>query len=377
MLSMQTRILETIKEIPGREKHVMDFVLPKKLEASEPPEARGLQRDEVRLMVSDFCNQSLNHTRFRQLKEYLQPGDVLVINTSATINAALPACRADGQLLYVHLSTRLQAALWVVELRQPGETGTEPYLTAKSGETLALPAEGYLQLLTPYRPEHRRPSGGQPAQVRLWLAELVITENWQDYLARHGFPIRYKYVHQRWPLAYYQTVFATEPGSAEMPSAGRAFTPEIITELVAHGIQIAPLVLHTGVASLEAEEPPYEEYFRISAATAQVVNHAHHAGARVIAVGTTAVRALESAASVDHQVHPFEGWTDLVITPERGLFVVDGLLTGMHEPRSSHLMMLAALAGYDHIVWTYRAALECGYLWHEFGDLHLILPGAS
>jgi S-adenosylmethionine:tRNA ribosyltransferase-isomerase len=163
-------------------------------------------------------------------------------------------------------------------------------------------------------------------------------------------------------------------GSAEMPSAGRAFTPELITRLIAQGVQFAPLILHTGVASLEEHEPPYEEYYRVPAASARLINNARAAGRRILAVGTTSVRALETVADTDGSVHAGEGWTDVIITPQRGLHAVDGLLTGLHEPRSSHLSMLSALAGFDHLRKAYGEALSQGYLWHEFGDLHLILP---
>ena len=159
-----------------------------------------------------------------------------------------------------------------------------------------------------------------------------------------------------------------------MPSAGRAFTPAAITELVAKGIQIAPLILHTGVASLEADEPPYEEYYRIPVESTRVINNASENGGRIIAVGTTVVRALETVADRAGRVSPGEGWTTLVISPERPMRVVRGLLTGLHEPSATHLSMLQALAGLEHLKLTYSAALAKRYLWHEFGDLHLILP---
>jgi S-adenosylmethionine:tRNA ribosyltransferase-isomerase len=163
-------------------------------------------------------------------------------------------------------------------------------------------------------------------------------------------------------------------GSAEMPSAGRAFTPELITRLVARGVQVAPLLLHTGVASLEEHEPPYEEFYRVPLETARRVNAARAAGKRVVAVGTTVVRALESVTDEEGGTHPGEGWTPLVVTPERGIRAVHGMLTGLHEPRASHLAMLEALAGRRHLEVAYAEALTAQYLWHEFGDLHLILP---
>ncbi len=349
----------------------LEFQLPADLEAGEPPEARGLARDQVRLMVSHYGDDRIFYSQFRELPAYLQAGDVLVINTSGTLNAALPATRADDSPLELHLSTRLPADLWVVEVRRPNGSATSPFYQATSGETLLLPEGGSVILQTPYLPEHR---SNTAARIRLWVATLHLPQPLDDYLARYGFPIRYGYVREQWPLDYYQTVYATEPGSAEMPSAGRAFTPELITQLVAQGIHIAPLILHTGVASLEDHEPPYDEYYRVPAETAEVVNRARNAGRRVIAVGTTVVRALETVTDTDGITHPGEGWTRLVITPERGIRAVNGMLTGLHEPKATHLAMLQALAGLDHLRLTYEAALNQKYLWHEFGDLHLMLP---
>jgi S-adenosylmethionine:tRNA ribosyltransferase-isomerase len=347
----------------------IDFSLPPELEATEPPEARGLARDEVRLMVSHYHDDRMAHARFRDLPAFLHAGDVLAINTSGTLPAALHARRADGTALELHLSTRLPADLWSVEVRQPNGVATVPFPHANAGETLGLPGGGTVTLLAPHASAQR---GGGP--VRLWIATLQLPEPLHAYLQQHGFPIRYGYVPERWPLEYYQTVYATEPGSAEMPSAGRAFTPELITRLVAHGVQIAPLILHTGVASLEDHEPPYEEFYRVPDETARIVSAARAAGRRVIAVGTTVVRALETVADAAGMAHPGEGWTRLVVTPKRGIRAVDGLLTGFHEPRASHLAMLEALAGREHLRHTYAAALRERYLWHEFGDLHLLLP---
>jgi S-adenosylmethionine:tRNA ribosyltransferase-isomerase len=209
---------------------------------------------------------------------------------------------------------------------------------------------------------------------RLVVARLDLGMLLDDFLRRHGRPIRYGYVPQPWPLEAYQTVFAREPGSAEMPSAGRPFTAEVVTELVARGVLFAPLTLHTGVSSPEVGEPPYPECYRVPEATARVVNAVRGWRGRVVAVGTTAVRALETAAAPDGTVTAGAGWTSLVVTPERGLRAVDGLLTGWHEPESSHLLLLEAVAGADVLRSSYRAARKRGYLWHEFGDSHLILP---
>lgn len=341
----------------------LDFTLAPGLEAAEPPEARGLSRDEVRLLVSYREDERLLHAAFRDLPCFLDAGDIVVVNSSATRPAALPAVRSGGEAIRLHLSTHLPANLWLVELRWLAHDATEPLRDGRIGERLALPDGAHATLLATYSP------GG-----RLWIATLELPQPLDDYLALHGRPIRYRYVRGDWPLDAYQTIFAGEPGSAEMPSAGRAFTPEVVTHLVRRGVLVVPLVLHTGVASLEAHEPPYEEYYRVPPATARAINAARDGGGRVIAVGTTVVRALETVATDDGIVQASAGWTDLVITPHHRMRVVDGLLTGLHEPRSSHLAMLAALAGRRHLELAYSAALHEGYLWHEFGDLHLILP---
>ena len=241
-----------------------------------------------------------------------------------------------------------------------------PYREDLSGQTLSLPGGATALLHAPY------PVGATPP--RLWLATLRAPLPIPAYLERFGFPIRYHYVPDLWPSRFYQTAYVTEMGSAEAPSAGLAFTPELMARLVARGVVFAPLLLHTGVASLEDHEPPYEEWYRVPETTARLVNAARTAGSRVIAVGTTAVRALESVADARGAVHCGEGWTDVVITPQRGLRAVDGLLTGLHEPRSSHLAMLETLTCRDLLRASYEAALREGYLWHEFGDLNLLLP---
>ncbi len=344
-----------------------DFTLPSRLEAHEPPEARGLARDDVRLMVSYRADDQVIHTRFNAIGDHLAPGDVVVINTSGTLPAALTVVRADGHPLELHLSTRLPGGFWSVEVRSPGPDGTKPFHDVAPGEVFTLPEGASATLLAPY-PAHAT------TPVRLWIAKLNLPVAVHAYLARVGFPIRYGYVSKSWPIEYYQTVYATEPGSAEMPSAGRAFTLEILAGLVARGVQVAPLLLHTGVASLEDHEPPYEEYYRVPVTTARVINATRAAGGRVIAVCTTVVRALETVADASGEVHPGEGWTNVVVTPERGIRSVSGLLTGLHEPRASHLAMLEALVGREHLAVTYAEALREGYLWHEFGDLHLLAP---
>jgi S-adenosylmethionine:tRNA ribosyltransferase-isomerase len=244
---------------------------------------------------------------------------------------------------------------WVVELRDARHV--------QVGERVSVGGGAGFEIAAPY-------AGG----TRLWLARFDGDEPLSAHLSRHGRPIRYSYVPGEWPLADYQTVFALQPGSAEMPSAGRPFTADLITRLVAQGVLVAPLVLHTGVSSPERHEPPYPERYVVPGTTAAVVNHVRSRGGRVIAVGTTVVRALETAAAPDGTVSASDGWTGLVITPERGLYAVDGLITGWHEPQASHLQLLEASTGPELLRRCYDEALSAGYLWHEFGDSHLILP---
>ncbi len=346
-----------------------DFTLPPELEASAPPETRGVARDAVRLMVSYVLDDRIVHARFREIDRFLDAGDVLVINTSGTMPAAIRATRTDGTPLELHLSTHLPNDLWVVELRLPDGAMTKPFYDAVPGETIRLPDGASATLHSPHRGNFET----RARQTRLWDCTLRLPIPLDPYLARFGFPIRYSYIKQHWSIDYYQTVYATEVGSAEMPSAGRPFTPELITRLVACGIQIVPLLLHTGVASLEKTEPPYEECYRVPLETANTVNVARGAGKRVVAVGTTVVRALESVTDAEGTTWSGEGWTNLVVTPQRGIRAVDALLTGLHEPRATHLAMLQSLAGREHLRLAYAEALRERYLWHEFGDSHLIL----
>jgi S-adenosylmethionine:tRNA ribosyltransferase-isomerase len=327
-------------------------------EAHEPPEARGRGRDDVAMLVSDRRDGSLAHRSFRDLPRVLRPGDLVVVNTSATLPAALPAT-LSGRPVELRLSTRMRGSTWIVELRNADGTPRRlPPLPAR----LDLPGNAHAEVCVPFG-----------ASERLALARLELEEPLERYLARHGHPIRYGYVEAELPIEAYQTVFALHPGSAEMPSAGRPFTASLVTELVAHGILLAPITLHTGVSSPELGEPPYPERFDVPEATARLVNAVHEWRGRVVAVGTTVVRALETTAAPDGTVGAGRGWTNVVVTPERGVRAVDGLLTGWHEPRSSHLQLLEAVGGAELVARSYREASSRRYRRHEFGDVHLIL----
>jgi S-adenosylmethionine:tRNA ribosyltransferase-isomerase len=346
------------------ELHPLSFSLPAALEAPSPPEYRGMTRDAVRMLVATKSDGALVHSNFSELPRFLDEGDLVVINTSGTLAAEVDGTAADGRAVQVHLSTQLPAGLWTVEVRRDGEA----HLAADAGDRFELSGGGRVSLLAPYSP------GPAGVGVRLWVTTVETPTRLHSYLAQHGRPIRYGYVRGSYPLSAYQNVYATEPGSAEMPSAGRPFTPEVLTRLASKGVGVAPLLLHTGVASLEASEPPYAEYFRVSSTTAHRVNDTRRSGGRVIAIGTTVVRALESVVDDHGHVHPSEGWTETVVSPTRPVRSIDGFLTGWHEPEASHLAMLEAIAGRPVLESSYAAALEEGYLWHEFGDVHLILP---
>jgi S-adenosylmethionine:tRNA ribosyltransferase-isomerase len=349
----------------------LDFELSPDLEAHRPPEAGGRGRGDVRLLVS-LGTAAPVHARFPDLPNYLEPGDLLVVNRSATVAAALDAWRPGhdrrAQAVTVHLATPLPDGTWLIEPRQPAEDGTSTALLGSgdglvAGEELSVAGGGRITVLEPFA-----------GSGRLVVATLDLPPDVGTFLARHGHPIRYRHVPQPWPLSAYQTVFSTEPGSDEMPSAGRPFTNELVTRLVTAGVGIAPVVLHTGVSSLEGHETPYPERYRVPLTTADAVNATHRAGQRVVAVGTTVVRALETVAQPNGLVTAGSGWTDLVLGPERPARAVGGLVTGWHEPRSSHLRLLESIAPVEALEAAYRDAVVHRYRWHEFGDIHLLLP---
>lgn len=339
------------------------FALPDDRIAGEPPEARGLERDEVRLMVAS-PNRFVDEN-FRQLPEFLAPGDLLVVNTSPTMAAAVGGHRGSLPVV-VHLSTPLDDGTWAIELRQPDSTG--PVLDARPGEEVRVPL-GSIVLREPV-------DDGTPGAVRLWRSSIDVAGGLHSLMRHHGRPIRYRYVTGEWPLSTYQTIFADLrrwQGSAEMPSAGRPFTQRLLRTLRRKGVGIAAIELHAGVSSQEAHEPPQPERFAVSKKTAKLANATHRRKGRVIAVGTTVTRALESAVAEDGTIIASAGWTDLVLGPDRPARIVDGLITGWHPPEASHLNLLRAVAGTRLVADTYDLASAGDYLWHEFGDSCLLL----
>ena len=342
---------------------------PSEVTAPAPPEARGLARDEVRLLVA--TPDELTHARFRDLPAHLRPGDLVVVNNSATLAAEVDGTLSGKGPVVVHAASHLDGAHWVVEVRTSPDAA-RTVLDLPAGDEDELRGGMQLRLDGSYPRE-----GSSPTRRgnRLWRARVTGPRTLEQYLVRHGRPIAYGYLDRPYPLADYQTVFATRPGSAEMPSAARPFTTSMVTRLVSGGIGVAVVTLHTGVSSQEAGEAPQPEWFEVGPMAARLVNATREDGGRVVAVGTTTTRALESAATTDGLVRPGRGWTERVVSRDDPPRIVTGLVTGWHDPQASHLLLVEAVAG-QHLTQTaYDAASAAGYLWHEFGDSALLLPG--
>ena len=342
------------------------FTLPPELAADEPPERRGIARDEVRLLVIDRASGQLEHTRFDHFGEFLRAGDLLVFNSSRTLPASLSGCVEQGPCIEIRLAEHLPDDSWLALLRcqrgDPFSCGLRPKMLVDLGQGLTATIR--------MRDEHI---------PRLW--QLSFSKSGSELINAFylvGRPVRYEYVSAPWGLDYYQTVYAREPGSAEMPSAGRAFTWRLLFDLQRRGVETAYIVLHTGLSSyldeeLDAQHPASEEEYFVSERAADKINEAHARGGRVIAVGTTVVRTLESATDEQKRVQAGHGYTRLHITANHALKAVDGLLTGLHEPEASHLDLLTSFLPAEKIKEAYQEAVRQKYLWHEFGDLNLIL----
>jgi len=339
----------------------LEFDRPQALQAGEPPEHRGLERDQVRLLVS--TERGHEHARFRDLSRFLASGTLLVVNSSATLPASLPARHPHLGPLVANVSTCYGGGLYLVELRwSAAKPGPLPLEAGDTLEIAGLPG----RLVAPH-----------PGLPRLWF--LRVESDLRNAMDRAGEPIRYGYLEWPYPpLKAYQTLFAREPGSAEMASAARPFTARVVDALQAKGIELESVTLHAGVSSheLEADDVEdqvlYAEPFEVPERTADAVTAARREGRPVIAVGTTVVRALESAWDGE-RVRPAAGFTRLLIHPGRPVRSVDGLVTGLHDPLASHLAMLYTIAPKELVRAGYAEAVREGYLWHEFGDSHLLL----
>jgi S-adenosylmethionine:tRNA ribosyltransferase-isomerase len=347
--------------------HSISFMLPPELQAKEPPEQRGMARDQVRLMVIDREKDQITHTRFDRLGEFLRFGDLLVFNSSRTLPASLKGCGAEGGpsievRLAEHLPDDSWLALLLCQRGDPFACGLRRGMKIRFGDELAAVVEDR---------DLRIP--------RLWRMRFSKSgAEFVNSIYRLGNPIRYEYVSAKWNLDYYQTIYAQEPGSAEIPSAGRAFTWRLIFDLRRRGVETASVLLHASLScymddQLDREHPASEEEFLVSGSAAHKINAAREHGGRIIAVGTTVVRALESAADETGKIQARHGYTCLKITSDYRLRAVRCLLTGLHEPEASHLDLLTAFMPAEKLRKAYEDAVKRKYLWHEFGDLNLIL----
>ncbi len=354
----------------------VSFTLPPALEAAEPPEARGLRRDHVRLLLIPRDSGPVSNHHFNDLPWLLNPGDLVVVNDSRTLPASLLGRTESGSPVEIRLAGR-----------DEGAGGRRPRWAALP---LGVPADGSDPALVPTdaRPpvpdlsagERLAFAGGLVATVLgrheeapplLWLSFDRDGPALLEALHRAGHPVRYAYVPRPWALHHYQTLFAAAPGSVEMASAGRPFTVQTLRQLRQRGVGLATISLHAGLSTygdhaVDASFVPAEPY-KVPAATAAAVERTHAMGRHVIAVGTTVVRALETTGG-----HAGVGVTRLRIAPGHRLQAVDGLLTGLHEPEASHLDLLGAFIDPETLHRAYDQALATGYLWHEFGDVCLI-----
>jgi S-adenosylmethionine:tRNA ribosyltransferase-isomerase len=332
---------------------------PPELRASLPAELRGLRRDGARLCVVERDSGRITHTTVARLGVHLRAGDLLVVNSSRTLPAALTVTRDNGELVQVRPGA-IRATEWdalAVETDAPHRN-----VRLRHGEILRARSGLLLHVLA------------ERADAPLLWRMAVLNGDPIETLLRDGEPIRYSYVPDPVALEHYQTVYAGVPGSVETPSAGRHLTWEVLDGLRDAGIGVTDIVLHCGLSSFQDDavdltKPLIEEQFEVRPESADVINRAP----RVIAVGTSVIRTLETAAGDDGDVRPMRGWTSLVITPRTRLRVVDALLTGLHEPPATHLDMLGALLDERLLERAYAEVRERGYLWHEFGDAMLIV----
>src|SRR5258706_6890583 len=344
-------------------KTAIEFVLPSELEAHEPPEFRGLRRDQVRLLVLPRnADQPVVHTQFAEIGKYLRAGDLLVVNNSRTLPALLQAHDETGAPVEVRLAQRRTESQGDALLLD-GRTHI-----GRSGMRLDFGHDLTAEVVA-----------SNPDLPFLWQVQFnICCKELLNLIYRVGVPIRYSYVAEALPLDLYQTVYAGAPGSVEMVSAGRPFSWELLLSLERQGVKLATISLHTGISStrddaIDATYPNYAEEYDLPEATVQAINNCHQAQGRVIAVGTTVVRTLETVAAQQHGLNSAHGWTRLHIAAGHHLRLVDGLLTRMHEPESSHLDLFSGFVQPERLKAVYLQAIERQYLWHEFGDMNLIV----
>ncbi|HEX3015705.1 MAG TPA: tRNA preQ1(34) S-adenosylmethionine ribosyltransferase-isomerase QueA [Desulfobacteria bacterium] len=335
-----------------------DFHLPPELIAQHPIEPR----DASRLMVVDRSKDSLTHVHFSNIVDFLVPGDVLVLNNTRVMPARLLGHK-EGSTGKVEVLLLRRCAL------DTWETLVKPGKRVKPGSRLVF-GDG---LLTADVLENTD-AGGRIVKFQYdGVFEQIL-----DQLGSMPLP---PYITE--PLRdkeRYQTVYARETGSAAAPTAGLHFTPQLLDQIRQNGIEVVEVLLHVGLGTFRpvkvenvTEHHMHSEYYRIGADTAARINRAKLEGRRIIAVGTTATRALESAAGPTGQLQAGDGWTDIFIYPGYKFKLIDALITNFHFPRSTLLMLVSALAGKERILAAYAEAVRLGYRFYSFGDAMLIL----
>ena len=350
-----------------KNKPSINFTLPDELRAKKPPELRGINHDHVRLFVIDRNNRMTYHSAFNHLSDFLRRGDLLIFNSSRTLPASLKTINYKAQQnLEVRLAEHLPDDCWLVLFLYQNKNHFHSNL--KPG--LRIEFASGLSATIIERNIHN---------PRLW--KIKFSANGPELINifyQIGKPIHYGYISAPLPLEYFLTVFAKDPVSSEMPSAGRAFTWKMLFDLKNKGIDTAFLTLHTGLSSYMNGDPnagqlvAEEEYF-ISESTADKIETNKARNGRIVAVGTSVVRVLESCAIQTGKVLPGHAYTSPRMTEGHKLKIADGLITGFHEPEASHLDLLSAFLSPSLIKKSYEEAIEKNYLWHEFGDLCLII----
>ncbi|PRY58639.1 tRNA preQ1(34) S-adenosylmethionine ribosyltransferase-isomerase QueA [Glycomyces artemisiae] len=342
----------------------LNFQLPAHLLARQPIERRGGERHDSKMVVYHKRSETVEFTSFREIPRFLEPGDVVVINDSRTLNASVFANVEDRGRVEVQLRYNPKDNIWGVS----SKSRRAPRIGSK------LTFDGTDITATMLGPDDRG--------LSLWMLEFDCEfDALVAYLDEHGRPIPSLYVEGSFTNEEYNSVYAERPGSAEMPAAGRHFTEEVLTRLRERGVGIAYITLHTGLSSVEISEEHLEdhrmhaEWCQIPPETADMVNTAKDEGHRVLVVGTTVMRTLESAAKEDGlPLRAGDRWTDLYIYPGFDFQVADAFVTNFHGPRSSRIALASAFTGADLLLHGYDAAIERGLQFYEFGDTTLTLP---
>src|ERR1043166_8889352 len=340
------------------------FHVPERLIPLSPPELRGERRDQARMVVLHRAERRVEHSRFDRLGEYLRAGDVLVVNDTLMVHDQLKGRSSRGALTLVLFGHHADG--WHASAR--------PASRAARGLVVRIGGVELRAVLV------RRTVGD------LWLVRFEHEGDFYELLERHGertLPL-YKPLRER--METYRNVYARVPGSLEIPSAGLHFTEEMLGRLMRSGVAVVPITLHIGLTELQqyrhiTEEEVEDhrvgaEWYRVRPASARAINGARRRGGRVVAVGTSVVRTLETVATETRagaRVRAGEGWTELYIYPGHRYKAVDAMLTNLHEPRSSHLLLVAAFAGKEFTLGAYRELVRARYRFDLFGDSMLIL----